>query len=222
MTDAASLRRPITIAHRYGNNLARLAEAKAAGADFVECDVWLRDGRLEVRHEHTLGPLPIWYDKWKVERTRRAPLLSEILAAAAEASIGVMIDLKGTEPAMPSAILDAVAPHLATLPMMVSARSWRWLPDLRAQPELMLFHSIGDARQLRSVRPLLDEHQNDAVSIHSKLLNAEVVRSLKDQVSLVATWPINDDQRLADVLAWGVDAIISDDLAILGKVERER
>ena len=37
--------RPLAIAHRAGNRLADLSEAFAAGADYVETDVWLHRGR---------------------------------------------------------------------------------------------------------------------------------------------------------------------------------
>jgi glycerophosphoryl diester phosphodiesterase len=222
MTDPATLRRPITIAHRYGNTLDLLRQAEEAGADFVEMDVWLRHGRLEVRHEHTMGPVPIWYDKWKLELPRPVPLLGDILAAL-PARMGVMIDLKGTHPGMPAAVIAAVEPYINTHPIMVSARTWSWLPVLmKAHPELMLFHSVGKPKHLIAVQPMLELVENDAISIHYDMLSAEAVASLKEMVSLIATWPINDETRLRNVLAWGADAIISDDLNILRTVARER
>src|SRR5689334_1876625 len=38
-------RRPLAIAHRAANGLARLREAQQAGIDVLECDVWLYRGR---------------------------------------------------------------------------------------------------------------------------------------------------------------------------------
>lgn len=222
MTDPATLRRPITIAHRYGNTLDLLRQASDAGADFVELDVWLRRDRLEVRHEHTMGPVPIWYDKWKIERPRPVPLLGDILAAL-PARMGVMIDLKGTNPGMPAAVIAAVEPYIGAHPIMVSARTWSWLPVLMAaHPQLMLFHSVGKPKHLAAVQPMLEAVENDAISIHYDLLNAAAVASLRELVSLIAVWPVNDESRLRNVLSWGVDAIISDDLEILRAVARER
>lgn len=222
MTDPASLPRPITIAHRYGNTLDRLRQAADAGADFVELDVWLRRGRLEVRHEHTLGPLPIWFDKWKLELPRPVPLLGDVLAALPR-DMGVMIDLKGTDPGMPAAIIEAVTPYVGKHPIMVSARTWPWLAVLlKAHPRLMLFHSVGKPKYLAKVKPLLAAVENDALSIHYGLLDEDGVHDLKKLVSLLATWPINDETRLRNVLAWGADAIITDDLDIVRTIARDR
>jgi glycerophosphoryl diester phosphodiesterase len=69
---------------------------------------------------------------------------------------------------------------------------------------------------------MLEAVENDAISIHSDMLSAEAVPALKELVSLIATWPINDETRLRNVLAWGADAVISDDLEILSTVARER
>src|SRR5262249_30509857 len=99
---------------------------------------------------------------------------------------------------------------------------WDFLPSLREHPEMMLFHSIGSEKNLRDVWPRLQERVHDAVSIHRRLLSADRVRDLRGVVDVIATWPINDDAHLEQVLSWGVDAVISDDLAILGRISRER
>jgi len=208
-------RSPIVIAHRYGNDLARLREACTAGAAYIEVDVWAYRDRLEVRHARTLGLIPVIWDKWYVRpRPVRSLLLGEVLAAL-PIGMGIMIDLKGDEARLPEMLLEALRRHDSGRPVMVSARFWDHLPSLRAHPELMLFHSVGTAGQLKRVRPLLDERENDAISIHYRLLDAATVRSLKTQVSMVASWPINDETRLGEVVGWGVDAVITDRLEML-------
>ncbi|HLB22834.1 MAG TPA: glycerophosphodiester phosphodiesterase [Dehalococcoidia bacterium] len=214
MTDAGT-RRPIVIAHRHGNDLALLGEAARAGAAFVEADVWAYRGRLEVRHAKTLGPTPLIWDRWYVRRRPARPLVLEEVLAALPAGMGIMIDLKGSDRRLPEMLLSALQGHGGAGPVMVSARFWDHLPSLRAHPELTLFHSVGSAGQLRRVRPLLELRENDAISIHYQLLDATTVRSLKGQVSMVATWPINDEERLREVVGWGVDAAITDSLDIV-------
>lgn len=210
--------RPLTIAHRFGNDIARIREAEAAGVDLVEADVWLHRGRLQVRHEKSLGPLPFYWDRWSLRPAWRPVLrLDEMLAALAPRT-GVMLDLKGRAPAFPEALLRALEPHDGERTFMVSARLWSYLPSLRALPHLLLFHSIGTEGQLERVRPLLKDREHDAVSIHYRLLNDETVAWLRDHVHLIATWPINDEGRLEQVLRWGIGAIIADDLQILGRV----
>jgi glycerophosphoryl diester phosphodiesterase len=206
---------PIAIAHRFGNEIALIHHAIEAGAGFVELDVWVYRGRLEVRHAKTLGPLPVLWDKWYVRRRPAHVLaLGEVLEALPP-GLGIMIDLKGRDARLPAMVLEALREHGGSRPVMVSARFWDHLLSLREHPELMLFHSVGTRRQLRRVRPLLDLRENDAISIHYKLLDADVVRSLKAQVSMVATWAIDDAERLERAREWGVDAVITDSVEVL-------
>jgi glycerophosphoryl diester phosphodiesterase len=213
MTD----RRPITIAHRYGNNLARLTEAADAGANYVEADVWSYKGRLEVRHAKTLGPIPVIWDKWYVRRHPDKPLVLDDVLAALPPGMGIMVDLKGDDRALPEMLLEALRRHGDKHPVMISARFWDYLPSLLDYPGLMLFHSVGTPWQLRRVRPLLDLRDHDAVCVKYQLLDADTAHSLKSQVSLLATWAINDEQRLQHAIDWGVDAIITDETSILRK-----
>jgi hypothetical protein len=45
---------------------------------------------------------------------------------------------------------------------------------------------------------------------------------LRDHVHLIATWPINDEERLERVLRWDIGAIIADNLNILARVAAGR
>lgn len=215
MADRMTDRRPITIAHRYGNDLARLTEAAAAGANYVETDVWSYRGRLEVRHAKTLGPIPVIWDKWYIRRHPDNPLVLDEVLAALPPGMGIMIDLKGNDPALPEMLLDALRRHGDHHPIMISARFWDYLPSLLDYPGLMLFHSVGTRGQLRRVRPLLELREHDAVCVKYQLLDAATAYSLKSQVSLLATWAINDEQRLKHAIEWGVDAVITDETSIL-------
>ena len=59
--------RPLAIAHRGGNSLDEARAAIAYGADMLETDVWPHRGRLEVRHVKTIGPWPIYWEKWYID-----------------------------------------------------------------------------------------------------------------------------------------------------------
>jgi glycerophosphoryl diester phosphodiesterase len=213
---------PVAIAHRFGNHPKLLRQAAEAGAAYVETDVRLYHGRLEVRHAKTLGPIPIIWDRWYIRRYPRVPLVLDNILAALPAGLGIMLDLKGRDPRMPAMILDALRRHPDAHPVMVSARFWDYLPSLREHPDLLLFHSVGRPWELRRVRPLLEQRENDAICVNYKLLSAERVRSLKQQVAMVSTWGINDDDRLQRCLEWGVDAIITDEMSILRKIADPR
>ena len=68
------------------------------------------------------------------------------------------------------------------------------------------------------MRKLLELRENDAICVRYGMLSAEEVRELKTKVALVSTWGINDDERLARVLEWGLDAIITDEVSIMRKI----
>src|SRR3990172_5712362 len=58
-----SSKRPVRIAHAYGNSLDALERALAADNDMIETDIWYRAGQILVRHERRLGPLPLLGDR---------------------------------------------------------------------------------------------------------------------------------------------------------------
>ena len=207
--------RPIAIAHRFGDSLEQLHTAIAAGASYVEADVWCSRGRLEVRHEKTLGPLPFEWDRWYVRRRRRKPLLLSEVLEALPPGLGVMLDLKGNDRRLPAMLLEALLRHGDANPIMVSARFWDHLASLRDHPQLVLFHSVGTKGQLRRVRLLLDAREQDAICAHYRLLDAATVGALKQQATIVATWPINDADRLHRAVEWGVDAVITDNIDVV-------
>lgn len=209
------MKRPLIIGHRYGNDLSLLAAAAQAGADYVEADVWLRRGRLEVRHARTVGPLPLIWDKWWVRRRPSKQLLLGEVLRALPPGMGIMVDVKGSARGMPTALMEALTQDAADHPVMVSSRFWDHLRSLRAYPNIMLFHSVGRPWELWKVRPLLKERENDAICIRYGMLDEDRARELREDVRWLATWGINDVERLARVLEWGLDVIITDEVSIM-------
>jgi glycerophosphoryl diester phosphodiesterase len=212
------VKKPLIIGHRFGNDLSLLAAAAEAGADYVEADVWLRKGRLEVRHARTLGPVPVLWDRWWIRRRPEKQLeLGEVLRAL-PAGMGIMIDVKGSARGMPAALLAALERDGGDHPVMISSRFWDHLRSLRAYPNIMLFHSVGRPWELWKVRPRLKERENDAICISYRMLSAERTRALREDVRWVSTWGINDEERLARVLEWGLDVVITDEVSIMRRI----
>ncbi|MEX2247634.1 MAG: glycerophosphodiester phosphodiesterase [Dehalococcoidia bacterium] len=216
MRDAlAGAPRPIAIAHRAGNSLTQLRTAERGGVDFVEADVWLHHGRLEVRHLKSLSPLPVLWDRWKLAPAWRPRLHLDALLAALAAGTGLMLDLKGREPRLPEALVAAVRD--AGRPVLVCGQNWRMV-DACAAGGITVVHSVGTAGQLAALQPHLDGHEGHAISVQRRLLDREVVRGLKERASAVVTWPVNDDATLRQVLGWGVDGVTSDNLELLRRL----
>lgn len=207
--------RPLTVAHRAANDLARLREAQAAGVDMVEGDLWLYRGRLEVRHLKTLGPVPILWDRWTLATRWTWGLeLAEVLAAM-RPETGLLLDLKGTDRRLPDAVAEAVAERGRDVTVAVCSRNWALLEPFNGRPEVTVVHSVGSLAELRRVAGWLTGHGQHAVSVHQRLLTPEVIRVLKERARAVLTWPVNSEGPARRLLAWGVDGIISDDLDLL-------
>jgi glycerophosphoryl diester phosphodiesterase len=207
--------RPLVVAHRAGNHLHLLKEAENAGADFVEADIWWYGGALEVRHLKTMGPVPLLWDRWKLVPRSWPRLRLEQLLAAAAPGTRLMMDLKGRHPLLTTALAETMA-HLAPgRPFAVCSQNWAMLEEFRRHEDAQVFHSIGNQRQLEVAWPRLRWHDEHAVSIHARLLNASVVEALREKASLVITWPINTAAARERVLGWGVDGFTTDSIALL-------
>jgi glycerophosphoryl diester phosphodiesterase len=207
--------RPLAIAHRAGNDPTRLRLAEEAGVDLVEADVWLHRGRLEVRHEKTAGPLPVLWERWSLApgwTARRE--LADLLHAASPTTV-LMLDLKGRNPHLPRAILALIDELAPGRPFAVSARRWKLLDPFRERPEATTFPSAGTRFQLRALTARLDDRNPQPVSIHSRLLDAQTVRTLKERAAVVVPWKVRTLAHARQLLDWGVDGINADDLGLL-------
>src|SRR5918997_223266 len=102
----APARRPVAVAHRAGNDLARLREAEARGFDVAEADVRLFRGRLEVRHHRTVGPIPVLWDRWALAPPWRPRLRLDELLAAADVRTHLLLDLKGSDLKLSALLAD--------------------------------------------------------------------------------------------------------------------
>ena len=200
-------RRAFLVAHGAGNDLGRLRSAEASRVALIEADVRLFRGRAEIRHLKSLGPLPLFWDRWTVAAPwRRRLSLPELLAGSGGTEL--MLDLKGPRPRLSQLVLDALRPYLGIRPVTVCARRWSLLEVFEGVP-VRRIHSVGSTRQLRD---LLRRHERrlDGVSIHERLLDAAVAAELRRVAAVVMTWPVNDLRRGAELLELGVDGLITD------------
>ena len=210
--------RPIAIAHRAGNDLSRLKEAEAAGADVVEADLWQRLGRLEVRHLKTVGPIPVFWDRWYLANPfARRPLLRELVAAAAPETL-LMLDLKGWSNQLGPAVrreMERIAPGR---PYAVCAQRWSMLEPFHAVPEAIVVHSIGNRERIGQVMAHISRPGHAAVSIHQELLSPPVVARLREHAAVVMAWPVNDEALLHRLYRLGVNGFSTDRLEIVRAV----
>jgi glycerophosphoryl diester phosphodiesterase len=201
---------PFLVAHRAGNHLDLLrgAESEHQGA-IVEADVNLFRGRLEIRHLKTLGPLPVFWDRWQlVPPWRTHLLLSELLAAAAPET-ELMLDLKGRDRRLAERVVEELEPYLGVRRLTICARAWPLLEAFDGLP-VRRIHSVGTSRQLRALIHRAGSARIEGVSIHERLLDLAAVTELRRVAGVVMTWPVNDLTRAAELARLGVDGLISD------------
>ena len=207
---------PLTIAHHAGNDLAKLAKAFAAGVSYVEADVWLYRGRLEVRHAKTAGPLPILWDRWSLKPgwTKRL-LLSEILAVSGRGPL--FLDLKGQAEGLAEAVATAVTRARIDDTVAFSTPVWSHLDRLSVLlPQVPRFYTIGTLAQLSERRPRLEQGEIQAVCINSRILTAEIASDLTTMgIQTIVTWGIKTEEEARRVLGWGVNGVTSSNLELL-------
>lgn len=208
--------RPFLVAHRAGNRLLDLHAAERFQPTLVEADVRLYRGRLEVRHLKTAGPIPILWDRWKLQAPWRRRLYVHELLAATDAKTELVLDLKGPRRRLGERVLRELEPYLGKRRFTVCARWWRLLEPFAGTP-VRRVHSVGSARQLRQVLRRFARQRLEGVSIHERLVDRETVASLREIADVIMAWPVNEPERARALLQLGVAGLISDDVAALAR-----
>jgi glycerophosphoryl diester phosphodiesterase len=198
----------LSVAHNAGDGAPALDLALAHGADVIEIDVIAIDGRLYAAHD----PPPDWLPSVAY----RGPTLGDAWKRTDGARF-VELDLKDSSAATVRLLASFLEKHGDERRVLVAARDIHALETLRERsPHAFLLLSIGDARGLRAVRD--DPEQTalvNGVTVRADLLDAATVAWFKDRGLFVVVWTVNDLAQLNDLSAAGVDAVTSDNLAIL-------
>jgi hypothetical protein len=200
---------PFLVAHRAGNDLEQLRIAEEHGVALVEADVRRWRGRLEVRHLKTVGPLPIFWDRWRLAGPFAERLSLADLLAAAGPGTELMLDLKGRDTRLAHDVLAALPPGRR---VTVCSRTWRLLEPFAGLEHVRVVHSVGSPRQLRAL--LRRFHRLDGVSIHERLLDPRTAAELRARAALLLSWPVTTLPRARELAALGVDGLISSDLRL--------
>lgn len=206
---------PLAIAHRAGNSLPALRAAVELGADVLELDVHSHQGRLEVRHLKTMGPLPFLWDRWELVPAWVRQLRFEELLAAAGPDVLLMVDLKGTGD-VGTDVAQALHEQAPGREVIVCSRWWPSVDSFAGADWVRPVLSARTRRELGRLRARLRQAPAPyGVSVHRSLLTESLVAELRERVEVVMTWPVNDAETLDALLTLGVNGIISDELAVL-------
>jgi glycerophosphoryl diester phosphodiesterase len=195
------------IAHNSGDSVAVAREALEHGADVIEIDVVAIGGRLHAAHDVP----PRYVDRY----VSRAPTLDAVWQVARGAD-AVALDLKESSPRY----LDLVIAFLNEHPdhqLIVSSREPTALRRIEERaPHAFRFLSIGTHAHFEALRrdPGLVTYL-DGVGIRETLIDADVAGWLQASGLMIHAWTVNDGARMNELVELGVDAITTDNLAIM-------
>ncbi|WP_075182533.1 glycerophosphodiester phosphodiesterase [Pantoea sp. 1.19] len=235
---------PRVVAHRGGgklapeNTLAAIDVGARYGHRMIECDAKLSaDGEIFLLHDDTLdrtsngwgdaGALPwsqlVTFDmgEWFSDafRGERLPLLREVAGRCRQHRMLANIEIK------PSPGRDALTGHAVAL---AAESLWQGQPA----PLLSSF-SVEALAAAQAAVPhlprglLLDEWRDDwlatatglgCISLHLnyRLLDAERTAAIKAAGRRILAYTVNDPATARRLLAWGVDAICTDNIDRIG------
>jgi len=241
---AAAIAPPRVIGHRGAkatspeNTLASIRQAVAEGATWVEFDVKLTaDGHPVLMHDPTLERTT--NGKGKVAETtlaeiraldagswfggrfagEKVPTLEEALEAMTGLAMGFNLEIKPCPGREAETARTAVAcvkqrwPHYLPVPIFSSFKAESLAAAREAGPESprgFLFERLPPDWQRHAV-------ELGCATIHpnARSLAREEMAAIKGAGYPVLAWTVNDPARARELLAWGADALITDNPAVL-------
>jgi hypothetical protein len=207
------------VGHNSGDRIDSALQAIYYGADVIEVDVVAVNGRLYAGHD---AP-PTWIG----DNLFRGPPLDRIWVAASGAQ-AVKLDLKESSPAFVALVMDFLAQHRGQRQVIVVSGDPAVLRSIgEKEPSVFRVLSIGSEPRFESIveNPELVDGL-DGVSIRESLITGERMEWLADHHLLTFAWTVNDLERVNELVLLGVDAITTDNLAIMrllgGRSGREK
>lgn len=217
MSCSPSPDRPVAIAHRAGNDLARLDRARAIGADLAELDVWLHRGRVEVRHAKTVGPLPLLRERWRLSPGWGPRLELDAVIESVGPALDLMVDLKSETLALSEAVAATFEQRLPGAPYAVTTREWWLLEPFEGRDRVCLIPSAAWPHELGELMPVLGD-RFQALSMHITLVEPALMSELAGRGVATYVWPVNTATDMERVLGAGASGVNSDDLELLAEL----
>ena len=213
----------LVIAHRGAsavapeNTVEAFEAARRLGADWVELDVRRSaDGVAVVHHDAHLSDGRMIGDLAAAELPDYVPSLAEALEACG--SMGVNIEIKNLpedpdfdgENLVADAVAGLIAAYLGPERALVSSFNVDAADAVRAAdpavPTAFLYGFLEPAQAVGRARA----HQMAAIHPFDPCVDAGLVRRAHEAGLAVNVWTVNDPDRMADLVAMGVDGIITD------------
>jgi len=203
--------------------MAAFANGLSLGADGLELDVRLsRDGRVVVHHDPTLerttslrGPI-VERDSAELGRAG-VPLLADVLRTHRDTR--VIVELKMNRPELARAVVDVVRTTDAIERVCAGSFGLRVLRAVRAlEPAIATSAAREEVRWAlyRSWcrwpvrRVAYDGYQVPEQAGATRVVSPRFVDSAHRAGLGVQVWTVDEEEQARRLLAWGVDALITD------------
>jgi glycerophosphoryl diester phosphodiesterase len=196
------------VGHNSGDTVLSTLEAIGSGADVIEVDVISLNGKLYAAHDSP--------NSWVGDRLFRGPPLERIWLATGGVS-AIKLDLKESSPAFTQLVLDFLEERRGQRRVVVVSGNTDLLYRFATeQPEVFRLLSVSNDKRFDQVLgdPALIE-MLDGISVNHSLLDEERVARAKDNDLLIFAWTVNSLERVNELVIMGVDAITTDNLAIM-------
>lgn len=209
--------------HIAENTLPSIQKALQLGVDGIEIDVFVcASGELVVFHDQTLDRLTnvtgriedLTLDsiqKIQVLGEYTIPTLSEVLDLIG-GRVMLNIELKGAQTAIPTkSLLDSyfTKGEWTQEKILISSFNWDELRTLRNQDPLIPIAILTEDDPLDAI-PIGLELAAIALNPEHTSLTPENVLKIKKAGFKLYPWTVNDPNAIANIIALGVDGIITD------------
>jgi glycerophosphoryl diester phosphodiesterase len=211
---------PLVIAHRGAsavapeNTVEAFRAAADLGADWVELDVHLTDdGVLAVHHDYEVEGLGPIAERAFAVLPRHVPTLPAALEACGSMGVNVEVKADAEHPASDAflaAVVDACRAWGGTV--LVSSFDPRVVDALRGEVPTAQLTFLPDRPAAETVAWVAGRGHR-AWHPWVDALDEAAVRAAQDAGLLVNTWTVDDPARIAELASWGVDGIVTNDVA---------
>lgn len=209
--------------HAFENSMSSVEKALELGVDMFEIDIFkVKSGEVVVFHDDRLENLTNGegyiedYHYFQLLQLRlnngeKIPMLQHVLKKVdKQTQINIEIKGKGLASKLDQ-ILDYYVDEKGWDPalFLVSSFDWEQLKEFRALNDRI---AIGILTEGEPLEAIAIAEETKAVAIHPwhEKLNAEVMKEIHRKGFKLYPWTVNDVERMQQLIAWGVDGIITD------------